>query len=126
MAPKKGGDARNFNENPLYENDPMRKGLNEERALHHINQAFKKRDFLYKALQRVQNQLTAQEIASYDSMITNFMKLERDIALMVQKTAEDFNAARDIKDPEKRRQYVESIKHQVIKITLPRYTIDVI
>jgi hypothetical protein len=101
--------AREFKPSPDLEAD-LKRGLSDERALHHMSQSKKKAGILQHKLNRGEGTFHQEELLNYQHLVEKYLQLEKIVATFLQKTSEDYEKARSIRDKTQRKQYLESVK----------------
>lgn len=85
-------------------------GITDERAVYYMSQIRKKASLIANHLERTARFFSEDEVHDINQKIVDYIAMEKKVAAYIQKTADDFNQARDIYDREKRLKYLEKVK----------------
>jgi hypothetical protein len=85
-------------------------GFSDERAIYYMSQIRKKASLVANHLAKTAHHFTEDEVHEINQQIVDYVEMEKKVAAYVQKTADDFNKARDIENREKRLAYLEKVK----------------
>lgn len=108
MAHKAGRGRGRSNTNPSTEDEDD--GFTDDRAIYYMSQIRKKASLVANHLEKTAHHFSEEEVHDINQQIVDYLALEKKVAAFVQKTADDFNKARDIEDKDKRLKYLDKVK----------------
>eukprot|EP00981_Chlorochromonas_danica_P008838 scaffold2312_cov165-Ochromonas_danica.AAC.78 len=103
---KRSGATSTVSTSPSFNDD----GITDERAVYYMSQIRKKASLIANHLERTARFFSEEEVHDINQKIVDYIAMEKKVAAYIQKTADDFNHARDIYDRQKRLNYLERVK----------------
>ncbi|RYH16191.1 hypothetical protein EON65_30480 [archaeon] len=85
-------------------------GFSDERAIYYMSQIRKKASLVAHHLETITGKLSEDEMHDLNRQIVEYIEKEKIVGAYVQRTADEFNKARDIEDRDKRLKYLDKVK----------------
>lgn len=84
--------------------------FSDERATYYMSQIRKKASLVANHLEKTAHKFSEEELHDINQQIVDYIQLEKKVAAYVQRTADEFNKAREIFDKEERLKYLDKVK----------------